>query len=165
MCVIPWSVVNQCVQAFFQKTRPAERAQVTMRRSTQTPENRMGRKKLKKANYLSLATFRKSGVAVETPVWFAEEDDKFYIFSAGNAGKIKRLKNSPRCHIAACTMNGRITGDRVEAQSRVLTAADDIDTALAALRRKYGWQMAITNVMSQLSGKMGQRAYIVVTPE
>jgi hypothetical protein len=125
----------------------------------------MGRKKLKKANYLSLATFRKSGVAVATPVWFAEEGDNFYIFSAGNAGKIKRLRNSPRCEIAACTMNGRITGDRVEAQGRILTDTADIDTALAALRRKYGWQMALTNTLSRLSGKMDQRLYIGVTPD
>ncbi len=125
----------------------------------------MGRKKLKNADYLSLATFRKSGVAVETPVWFAEEDDVFYIFSAGDAGKIKRLRNSPRCRIAACTMNGRITGDRVEAQGRLLTGADDIDAALAALCRKYGWQMAITNIMSRLSGKMGRRTYIAVAPD
>jgi PPOX class probable F420-dependent enzyme len=135
-----------------------------MRSSAQTLENNMGRKKLKKANYLSLATFRKSGSAVETPVWFAEEDDIFYIFSAGNAGKIKRLRNSPHCQIAACTMNGRITGDRVEAQGRILTEAAAIDTALAALRRKYGWQMTLTNIMSRLSGKMDKRAYIAVTP-
>lgn len=124
----------------------------------------MGRKKLRKAKHLSLATFRKSGAAVETPVWFAEEGDIFYIFSAGNAGKIKRLRNSPRCHIAACTMNGRITGDRVEAQGHILTEADTIDTAQKALCRKYGWQMTITNFMSRLSGKMGKRAYIAVTP-
>ena len=130
-----------------------------------TLEHNMGRKKLKKANYLSLATFRKSGVAVATPVWFAEEGDNFYIFSAGNAGKIKRLRNSTRCHIAACTMNGRITGDRVEAQGRILTDTADIDTALAALRRKYGWQMALTNTLSRLSGKMDQRLYIGVTPD
>ena len=136
-----------------------------MRCNAQTLENNMGRKKLKKANYLSLATFRKSGVAVETPVWFAEEDDIFYIFSAGDAGKVKRLRNSPRCHIAACTMNGRITGDRVEAQGHLLTEADEIDTALGALRRKYGWQMAITNTLSRLSGKMGRRVYITVTPD
>lgn len=135
-----------------------------MRRSAQTLETNMGRKKLKKANYLSLATFRKSGTAVETAVWFAEEDDIFYIFSAGNAGKIKRLRNSPHCLIAACTMNGRITGDRVEAQGRILTEAAAIDAALAALRRKYGWQMTITNTMSRLSGKMDKRSYIAVTP-
>jgi hypothetical protein len=130
-----------------------------------TLEHKMGRKKLKKANYLSLATFRKSGVAVATPVWFAEEGDNFYIFSAGNAGKMKRLRNSPRCHIAACTMNGRITGDQVEAQGHILTDTADIDAALAALRRKYGWQMALTNTLSRLSGKMDQRAYIGVTPD
>ena len=85
----------------------------------------MGREKLKKANYLSLATFRKSGVAVETPVWFAEENDAFYIFSAGNAGKVKRLHNSSRSRIAACTMSGKITGDWSDTEGHLLSEPGD----------------------------------------
>lgn len=125
----------------------------------------MGREKLKQANYLSLATFRKTGVTVETPVWFAEEGENFYIFSAGNAGKVKRLNNSSRCRIAACTVSGGVRGDWVEASGRILTTDKDIDTAMAALQRKYGWQMVATNFMSRLSGKMSQRAYISVTAD
>ena len=37
----------------------------------------MGHDKLKRAKYLSFATYRKSGVEVATPVWFAEEDGAF----------------------------------------------------------------------------------------
>ena len=124
----------------------------------------MGREKLKKANYLSLATFRKSGVAVETPVWFAEENDAFYIFSAGNAGKVKRLHNSSRSRIAACTMSGKITGDWVDTESHLLSEPAATKEALAALRRKYGWQMLLTDCLSTLSGKMQRRIYIKVTP-
>ena len=39
---------------------------------------------------------RRNGNAVETPVWFAEHAGKLYVFSAGDAGKVKRLRNSPR---------------------------------------------------------------------
>ena len=49
---------------------------------------------LDQAAYFSLATFRKSGVAVETPVWFAGDKQTYYVFSAGQAGKVKRLRNS-----------------------------------------------------------------------
>lgn len=119
---------------------------------------------LKKAKYLSLATFRKSGVAVETPVWFADEGDAYYIFSARDAGKVKRLRNSPRSRIAACTVSGKVTGDWIDTEAQVLQDAADTDTALSALRRKYGWQMRITDCMSMLSGKMNKRAYIRVTP-
>jgi len=124
----------------------------------------MGREKLKKANYLSLATFRKSGAEVATPVWFAEEDDAFYIFSAGDAGKVKRLRNSPRSRVAACTVTGKVTGDWVDTEAVLLTSDADIDQALGALRRKYGWQMYLTDFLSGLSGKMRKRAYIRVTP-
>ncbi len=123
----------------------------------------MGRAKLKRAKYLSLATFRKSGVAVETPVWFAEEDEAFYIFSAGEAGKVKRLRNSPRSRIAACTATGRLTGEWVDSEAVVLSDSGDLDHALNALRRKYGWQMYMTDFLSGLSGKMRKRAYIKVT--
>lgn len=123
----------------------------------------MGRKKLEKANYLSFATFRKNGNAVETPVWFAEEDDCFYLFSARDAGKIKRLRNSGRSRIAACTVTGRVTGDWVDTEAEILDQ-DEEKLALDALRRKYGWQMRLTDCMSTLSGKMKQRAYIRVRP-
>ena len=35
------------------------------------------------ADYFSLATFRRNGNAVPTPVWFAPAGDTFYVFSAG----------------------------------------------------------------------------------
>ena len=123
----------------------------------------MGRTKLKHANYLSLATYRKTGTEVATPVWFAEEDDVYYVFSAANAGKVKRLRNSGRSRIAACTVSGRVTGDWVDTEAFILDEAEDQDMALAALRRKYGWQMRFTDMMSKLSGKFSQRAYIKVT--
>jgi PPOX class probable F420-dependent enzyme len=124
----------------------------------------MGRSKLARANYLSFETFRKSGVGVATPVWFAEEDGVFYLFSAGDAGKIKRLRNSPRSRVAACTVSGRVTGDWVETEAFILADDADIEQALGALRRKYGWQMRATDLMSHLSGKMDKRAYIAVEP-
>jgi hypothetical protein len=45
------------------------------------------------ANYFSLATFRKNGNAVATPVWFAPAGNTFYVFSAGDAGKKAFITN------------------------------------------------------------------------
>ena len=47
-------------------------------------------------SYLSLATFRRDGREVATPVWFAEGDGAVWVFTAGDSGKVKRLRNSPR---------------------------------------------------------------------
>ena len=35
-----------------------------------------------------------------------------------------------------------------------------IDAAFAALRRKYGWQMRVTDLLSTLSGRIRNRAVI-----
>src|SRR5215470_15122623 len=54
--------------------------------------------------YLSLTSFRKSGVPVRTPVWFAEAEGKLYLFTNPKSGKAKRIRNNPRVLIAPCTM-------------------------------------------------------------
>jgi uncharacterized protein len=46
--------------------------------------------------YVSLATFRRSGAEVRTPAWFAAADGRLYVFTAGEPGKVKRLRHSSR---------------------------------------------------------------------
>jgi uncharacterized protein len=119
---------------------------------------------LEGGSYLSFATLKKSGERVATPVWFAPDGDSYYLFSAGDVGKVKRLRNFSECRIAACTMSGKLTGEWVDAQAFLLATADDKHTALAALRRKYGLQMKLMDFFSGLSGKTAKRAYIRVDP-
>jgi PPOX class probable F420-dependent enzyme len=118
---------------------------------------------LEGGNYLSLATRKRSGEFVNTPVWFAPEGDSYYLFSAGDAGKVKRLRNFSEARVAACTVTGALTGEWLDAEAVLLEQPADQATALAALRKKYGWQMALTDLMSRLTGKYSKRAYIQVT--
>ena len=121
-----------------------------------------GKGSLENGNYISFATRKKSGEFVQTPVWYAPDGDDYYLFSAGDAGKVKRLRNFSESRIAPCTVSGSVTGDWVETSAYVLETEQDEATALAALRRKYGWQMRFTDFLSSLSGKMHKRAYIKV---
>jgi len=75
-------------------------------------------------HYISLATFRKSGVPVYTPIWFAEEDDKILFMTNSKLGKVKRIRNNPQVKIAPCTLRGKITGPEFSATARVLPATD-----------------------------------------
>jgi PPOX class probable F420-dependent enzyme len=113
--------------------------------------------------YVSLATFRKSGAAVATPVWWARDGDSYYVFSAGDAGKVKRLRNSNRARVAVCGPRGKLLGDWHEARAELLSDRQDIAKALAALRRRYGWQMALADIGARLTGRFDKRAYIRVT--
>jgi len=114
-------------------------------------------------SYLSLATFRRSGAAVETPVWFAAAGDHLYVFSAGDAGKVKRLRNSPRSRVAACDMRGRVHGEWIDAETSIVSDPGTIAKADAALRAKYGWQMLLGDFFSALTGRKSRRAYLEIT--
>lgn len=119
---------------------------------------------LEGGSYISFATRKRSGEWVATPVWFAPHEGSYYVFSAGNAGKVKRLRNFSESRIAACTVRGTLMGEWLDTAACVLESPADEKTALAALRAKYGWQMIIGDFFSTLTGKMGRRAYIRIDP-
>jgi PPOX class probable F420-dependent enzyme len=119
---------------------------------------------LEGGSYISFATRKKSGDFVATPVWFAPYKGSYYVFSAGEAGKVKRLRNFSESRIAACTVRGTVTGEWLNTRAHLLEKTEDRNTALQALRRKYGWQMRIGDFFSVLTGKMGRRAYIRIDP-
>ncbi len=115
---------------------------------------------LRGESYLNLATFRRSGAAVETPVWFAERNGRLYAFSAGDAGKVKRLRNDPRIRVAPCTVRGRVTGAWIEGRARIVADPALESAAYSALRQKYGWQMRLADLGSRLTGRIDQRAVL-----
>ena len=116
---------------------------------------------LESARYVSLRTYRKSGVAVDTPVWCAgDENERLYVFSAGNAGKVKRLRNNHAAQLAVCDFGGKLLDDWVDARAEVVDDAAELAVALAALRNKYGWSMKLADLGAKLTGKFNRRAYI-----
>ena len=112
--------------------------------------------------YVNLATFRRNGNAVETPVWFAIYDGRLYVFTAEDAGKVKRLRNNPKVRVAACGVRGGIKGHWIEGSARRTDDPDTVASAYDALLRKYGWQMRLTNALSRLSGRIHQRAILEI---
>ena len=44
--------------------------------------------------YLNLVTYRKSGTAVSTPLWFIEDRGVLYVRTPAKSGKVKRLRNN-----------------------------------------------------------------------
>jgi len=86
--------------------------------------------------YISLGTFRKNGVRVDTPVWFGEENDKLYVMTRSDSGKYKRIRNNPGVRIAPCSIRGKITGPEFQAKVRILPA-EDWPHARQTVRRKY----------------------------
>ena len=91
--------------------------------------------------YISLTTFRKSGVGVATPVWFGEQDGKLYVMTRSDMGKTKRIRNNSQVRVAPCTIRGRVTGPEFQATARILPP-EDHERARMAINRKY-WMARI----------------------
>ena len=117
---------------------------------------------LRSRRYLSLATFRRDGRAVATPVWFAEVGGRFYVFTAGDSGKVKRLRAGNRARVAACDARGGLQGPWRDVTARVVDDRALIGRAHAAMRAKYGWQVRLLDLASRLSGRIKRRAWIEI---
>ena len=87
-------------------------------------------------NYISLTTFRKSGVGVPTPVWFGEGDGKLYVMTRSDMGKTKRIRNNSKVRVAPCTIRGKVTGPEFPATARILPPAEHA-YARQTINRKY----------------------------
>jgi PPOX class probable F420-dependent enzyme len=115
-----------------------------------------------KYRYLNLATFRKNGAEVKTPVWFAALGDKLYVYTAGTAGKAKRLRNSSRARIAPCDIRGNLQGEWRDTNARIANDPALTERAYAALRTKYGWQVSLFTLGARIAGTVRQRVYIEI---
>jgi uncharacterized protein len=109
-----------------------------------------------------LATYRRNGVDVKTPVWIAELAKRYYVFGAGDAGKIKRIRATPRVRLAACDVRGKVRSAWIEGRARIVLEPALIVDVRKALRHKYGLVMFLTDVMATMTGRMRRRAYIKI---
>ena len=113
--------------------------------------------------YLSLATKKRNGQWVWTPIWFAQvASGALVAFSAGNAGKVKHLRNFSDIQVKACTVSGKALGAATAATARLTVAPDECADAYRALHEKYGWQMKALDFVSRLSGNFHRRQVLVI---
>ena len=88
--------------------------------------------------YCLLVTYKRSGEAVPTPVWFGLGDGKLYVRSEATVAKVMRIRNDPQVRVAACTARGKPLGPPADGRARVLDQPSDEEEAEAALRANYG---------------------------
>ena len=102
--------------------------------------------------YLNLESFKRDGTSVQTPLWFAEEEGVFYIYTLANTWKVKRIRRTPRVRIAPCTMRGKVTGQWVEAEAQIVDGPT-AEHGHMLLLQKYGWKKTVGNIFSGLMNR------------
>ncbi len=112
--------------------------------------------------YVSLATYRRNGVEVKTPVWIAKLGERYYVFSAGDAGKVKRIRASSKVRLAACDVRGNVRSTWMEARAKIVADPALITEVRKALVSKYGLMMRLIDAMAGMTGRLHRRAYIEI---
>lgn len=107
--------------------------------------------------YISLATYKKDGTRVATPVWMAREGEHLYVITDADSGKAKRLRNSNRAQVSACDMRGKVTGPVVDATAELLDQAGT-DHAKRLIDSKYGLTAKAFGLMAAVRGLLGTRS-------
>ena len=124
---------------------------------------------LGREQFIALTTFRKTGQAVTTPVWFAQRLGTIYVAVHADTGKLKRLRRSGRVTLAPCTYSGKVTGAVSAGKARILTEPGECTAASTALAKKYGFMRPLLYFVMNAQRLLQRKArvedvYIVIEP-
>ena len=103
---------------------------------------------LETGKYICILTYKKNGDRVSTPVWFLRKDNKIYIRTSNQSGKVKRIKNNNNVLYALCNISGRIKG---EWHSGVAKIEPDVNKMIfSKITEKYGLIAQIINILYKI---------------
>ncbi len=118
-------------------------------------------------HFVSLTTFRKSGVPVSTPVWIARDGDALLVTTPDETGKVKRLRNDARVELRPCTRMGRVADDAPVAVgvAEVSRGVEAESRLTRVFKAKYKLEYSIF-MFIEGRGKAGNkpRAMLRITP-
>jgi PPOX class probable F420-dependent enzyme len=109
----------------------------------------------KKHQYINVETFRKNGVGVKTPVWFAQDGDTLVVRTESTSGKMKRIRNNAHIRIAPCDARGGLLGEWVEARAEIISGQSENEKVNRLVTQKYG----LTKRLFDLMGTMRKSNY------
>ena len=111
--------------------------------------------------YCLVATYKRSGEAVATPLWYGVDDQgRLYFRTYAHAAKVKRIRNNARVRVAPSTMRGKPKGPAAEGTARILSPGEQ-PHAEEAIQSNYG---LFRRVYERGAGNF-DAVYVEVTPQ
>ncbi|MGL5852138.1 MAG: PPOX class F420-dependent oxidoreductase [Phycicoccus sp.] len=124
--------------------------------------------------FVSLTTFRRTGVPVSSPVWMAPDGSdprRLVVITVDDTGKTKRLGHTARVELRPCDVKGRVAdgAPTYGGTAEVVRGPDQVRAVRRAVNAKYGIQARLLDVGTSALRKVGisrrPRAGIHVIPE
>ena len=112
----------------------------------------------KNQQYINIETFRKNGVGVKTPVWFAQEGDALFVWTESTSGKAKRIRCDGKVNIVPSKADGAPMGEWLAANAVTSDSPEAVNHVKALFSKKYG----IVFHLFGLLGKLRRAKYVSV---
>jgi len=103
--------------------------------------------------YVSVATFRKTGVAVATATWIVPLDGgRVGVLTSSASGKVKRLRSNPSVTLQPSDVRGRVKASTTPVTGTVelVTSGPDFEAITSKMRARYGLMVPIMRLVDSL---------------
>ncbi|MEZ0446315.1 PPOX class F420-dependent oxidoreductase [Cellulomonas sp. ICMP 17802] len=117
--------------------------------------------------FISLTTFRKTGVGVPTTVWVGRDGDALLVTTPRGSGKVKRLGRDPRVELTPSSRFGKVDDDAPTVTGVAEVLDDDAarERCNAVMVEKYGLEYRVMMGIEKLGRKGDDNRVIVrITP-
>jgi PPOX class probable F420-dependent enzyme len=108
--------------------------------------------------FVSLTTFRRTGVPVSTPVWVVREGAALLVTTPSGSGKVKRLRHTARVELRPCSRSGKVAEGAPTATGSAAVQERDRP---GLFRAKYGLEYRLFMLVERLMSK-GPRERVIV---
>jgi PPOX class probable F420-dependent enzyme len=120
---------------------------------------------LGEASFVSLTTFRRSGVPVSTPVWVAADGDDLVILTPAASGKVKRLRHDARVELRPCSRRGAVEPDAPLVAGRAVVEPAAVEHVRSLIKAKYGLEYRVFMLVERVVARGEQaRVGLRITP-
>jgi PPOX class probable F420-dependent enzyme len=138
---------------FYDRMRSSRAAHIGEADPTGSLQDLRGKK------YCVVVTYKRSGEAVPSPLWFGTGNGKVYFQTGATTAKVKRIKRNPQVRVAPTTSRGRPLAAPFVGTARVVLSEEEAE-AERWLRANYG----LGRRLYSLFGERVATVYVEVTP-
>ena len=105
--------------------------------------------------FISLTTFRKTGVGVPTTVWVGRDGDALLVTTPRGSGKVKRLRRDARVELTPSSRFGKVDDDAptVTGLGEILDDDAARERCNAVMVEKYGLEYRVMMGLEKLGRK------------
>ena len=105
--------------------------------------------------FVSLTTFRRTGVAVSTPVWIVRDGDALAVLTPAESGKVKRLRNDPRVQLRPCGRTGKVPPgtDPVDGVAEIVADEATAARLTGLVQAEYGLEYRVTMLVERIAAR------------